>query len=103
LGYRASSFEKEFLSAPIHSPPSLVANSVLQVLVPGTSSGRRRTSSEAKSNKYQPPVAGLLENYESDSLVEANEDTDPEVGNDAANRLEASSAAKPRYKTRAGR
>jgi hypothetical protein len=73
------------------------------VLVPGTSSGRRRTSSEAKSNKYQPPVAGLLENYESDSLVEANEDTDPEVGNDAANRLEASSAAKPRYKTRAGR
>jgi hypothetical protein len=31
LGYRPSSFEKEFLSAPIHSPPpSLVANPVLQ-------------------------------------------------------------------------
>jgi precorrin isomerase len=33
--------------------------------------------------------------------VEADEDTDPEVGNDVANRQEASSTAKPKHKTRA--
>jgi hypothetical protein len=35
-----------------------------------------------KSDKYQPPVARLLEFYESDSSVEADEDTDTEVGGD---------------------
>jgi hypothetical protein len=32
LGYRTSSSEKEFLSAPIHSPPLWFAVSVLQVV-----------------------------------------------------------------------
>jgi hypothetical protein len=52
-------------------------------------------------DKYQPPAVGLLENYESDSSVEADEDTNPKVGDDAVNRQEASTAAKPRRKTRA--
>jgi hypothetical protein len=43
----------------------------------------------------------LLENYESDSSVAADEDTDPEVGDDVANRQEVRSSAKPRRKTRA--
>jgi hypothetical protein len=33
-----------------------------------------------RSDKYQPLATGLLENYDSDSSVEADEDTDPEVG-----------------------
>jgi hypothetical protein len=37
-----------------------------------------------RSDKYKPPAGRLLENYESDSLVEANEDTDAEVGADPA-------------------
>jgi hypothetical protein len=52
-------------------------------------------------DKYQPPVARLLENYGSDSSVEADEDTEPEVGDDAGTRPEASSVVKPRRKTRA--
>ena len=32
LGHRPSSLQREFLSAPIHSPPSLVAISVLQLV-----------------------------------------------------------------------
>jgi hypothetical protein len=54
-----------------------------------------------RSDKYQPSAAKLLENYESDSSVEADGDTDPEVGDDAGARLEASSIVKPRRKTRA--
>jgi hypothetical protein len=46
-------------------------------------------------DKYQPPAAGLLENYESDY-----EDTNPKVGDDVANRQEASSATKPKRRTR---
>jgi hypothetical protein len=42
-----------------------------------------------------------LENYESDSSVEADEDTDPEVGDDVGTRPEASCVVMPRRKTRA--
>jgi hypothetical protein len=42
-----------------------------------------------------------LENYESDSSVETDDDTDPEVGGDAGTGPEASSIVKPRRKTRA--
>jgi hypothetical protein len=42
-----------------------------------------------------------LENYESDSSVEVDKDTDPEVGDDAANLQEVSATAKPKRKTRA--
>jgi hypothetical protein len=35
-----------------------------------------------RSQDYQPLVAALLENYLSDSLVGANEDSDHEVGDD---------------------
>jgi hypothetical protein len=54
-----------------------------------------------RSKNYQPLAAGLLENYESDTLVEADENTDPEVGDDATNRQEVSSTAKPKCRTRA--
>jgi hypothetical protein len=35
-----------------------------------------------RSDKYKPPAGRLLELYESDSSVEANEDTDAEAGTD---------------------
>jgi hypothetical protein len=35
-----------------------------------------------RSDKYKPPAGRLLEFYESDSSVEANEDTDAEAGGD---------------------
>jgi hypothetical protein len=35
-----------------------------------------------RSDKYNPPAGRLLENYESDSSVEADEDTDTEAGTD---------------------
>jgi hypothetical protein len=35
-----------------------------------------------RSDKYKPPAGRLLEFYESDSLVEADEDTDAEAGTD---------------------
>jgi hypothetical protein len=53
-----------------------------------------------RSNKYQPPAARLLEIYESDLSVEADEDTDPEVGGDTGTGPEASSVVKPRRKIR---
>jgi hypothetical protein len=37
-----------------------------------------------RSDKYKPPSPRLLENYESDSSVEADEDTDTEAGVDPA-------------------
>jgi hypothetical protein len=43
----------------------------------------------------------LLENYQSDSSIDADEDTDQEVGGDVASRSTASSATKPGHKTRA--
>jgi hypothetical protein len=54
-----------------------------------------------RSDKYQHPAARLREFYESDSSVEANEDTDTEVGSVTGTGPEASSAVKPRRKTRA--
>jgi hypothetical protein len=53
-----------------------------------------------RSDKYQPPTVGLVENYESDTVVEADEDTNPTVGDNVATHQEASSATKPRHKTR---
>jgi hypothetical protein len=37
-----------------------------------------------RSDKYKPPAGRLLQNYESDSSVEADEDTDAEAGADPA-------------------
>jgi hypothetical protein len=48
-----------------------------------------------RSDKYKPPVGRLLENYESDSSVEADEDTDVEAGADPV-----VGAAKSRCRTR---
>jgi hypothetical protein len=48
-----------------------------------------------RSDKYKPPAGRLLENYESDSSVEAEEDTDTEVG-----AYPAASAAKSQRRTR---
>jgi hypothetical protein len=39
-------------------------------------------SRKLRSDKYKPPVGRLLEVYESDSSVEADEDTDVEAGTD---------------------
>jgi hypothetical protein len=39
-----------------------------------------------RSNKYTLPAGRLLENYESDSSVEADEDTDAEAGADVTTR-----------------
>jgi hypothetical protein len=47
-----------------------------------------------RSDKYKPPAGRLLENYESDSSVEADEDTDAEAGADPA-----AGAAKSRRRT----
>jgi hypothetical protein len=54
-----------------------------------------------RSNKYQLPAAQLLENYEFDSSVEADEETNTEVGDDSGTHPEASCAVKPRHTTRA--
>jgi hypothetical protein len=48
-----------------------------------------------RSDKYKPPAGRLLENYESDSSVEADKDTDAEAGADPA-----TGAAKSQRKTR---
>jgi hypothetical protein len=48
-----------------------------------------------RSDKYKPPVGRLLENYLSDTLVEADEDTDVEAGADPV-----VGAAKSRRRTR---
>jgi hypothetical protein len=48
-----------------------------------------------RSDKYKPPAGRLLENYESDSSVVADEDTDAEAGADPV-----VGAAKSRRKTR---
>jgi hypothetical protein len=48
-----------------------------------------------RSDKYKPPAGRLLENYESDSSVEADEDTDAEDGADLA-----AGVAKSRCRTR---
>jgi hypothetical protein len=48
-----------------------------------------------RSDKYKPPAGRLLENYEFDSSVEADEDTDAEAGVDLA-----AGAIKSRRRTR---
>jgi hypothetical protein len=48
-----------------------------------------------RSDKYKPPAGRLLENYESDLLVGADEDTDAEAGADPA-----AGVAKSRRRTR---
>jgi hypothetical protein len=54
-----------------------------------------------KSNKYKPPAGRLLEFYESDSLVGADEDTNNEAGDgDAGTGPDAGGAAKSRRRTR---
>jgi hypothetical protein len=56
---------------------------------------------EPEVAKYQPPAGRLPEFYESDSSVEAHEDTDTEVSGDAGTGTDASGATKSRRKTRA--
>jgi hypothetical protein len=51
-------------------------------------------------DKYKPSAGRLLEFYESDSSVEANEDTDIEVEDNAGTGPDAGGAAKSRRKTR---
>jgi hypothetical protein len=53
-----------------------------------------------RSEGYQPPAAVLLENYQIDSSIEADEDNDQEVGGDVASRLATSSAKNPGCKMR---
>jgi hypothetical protein len=53
-----------------------------------------------RSDKYQPPAARLLEFYESDSSVEADEDTDVEVSGDAWTGPDVGGAAKSQRKIR---
>jgi hypothetical protein len=54
-----------------------------------------------RSDKYQPLAAKLLECYESDSSVEADEDTDTKVGGNGRTGPDAGGAAKSRRKTTA--
>jgi hypothetical protein len=54
-----------------------------------------------RSDKYNPPLGRLLEFYESDSSVEADEDTGDEAGGgDAGAARDGSCAAKARRRTR---
>jgi hypothetical protein len=54
-----------------------------------------------RSDKYKPPAGRLLEFYESDSSVEADEDTGDEAGGgDAGTGPDAGGVAKPRRRTR---
>jgi hypothetical protein len=54
-----------------------------------------------RSDKYEPPAGRLLEFYESDSLVEADEDIGNEAGDgDVGTGPDAGGAAKPRRRTR---
>jgi hypothetical protein len=49
-----------------------------------------------RSDKYKPPAGRLLEAYESDSSVEADEDTDVEAGSD----LDTGGVVKSQHRTR---
>jgi hypothetical protein len=54
-----------------------------------------------RSDKYKPPAGRLLEFYESDLSVEADEDTGDEAGDgDVGTGSDAGGAAKPRRRTR---
>jgi hypothetical protein len=63
--------------------------------VPSTSSARRITSAKAEVGQVPTSCNQLLENYESDSSVEADEDTDPEDGGDTGTGPEESSVVSP--------
>jgi hypothetical protein len=53
-----------------------------------------------RSDKYKPLAARLLEFYESDSSVEADEDTSDEVEDDVGTDPNVGGAMKPRHRTR---
>jgi hypothetical protein len=52
-----------------------------------------------RSDKYKPPAGRLLEFYESDSSVEADEDTSDEARDGAGTGQDVAGAAKPRRRT----
>jgi hypothetical protein len=56
-----------------------------------------------RSDKYKPPAGRLLEFYESDSSVEANEDTDAEAGDDVEAGPGAGGGAKRRTRSTVGK
>jgi hypothetical protein len=64
-------------------------------VVPSASPGGEIQRRKLRSDKYKPPAGRLLENYKSDSSVEADEDTDAEAGADPV-----VGAAKSRRRTR---
>jgi hypothetical protein len=53
-----------------------------------------------RSDKFKPPAGRLLEFYESDSSVEADEDTNIEFGGNTGTGPDAGGAGKSRRKTR---
>jgi hypothetical protein len=62
--------------------------------------GAQQHRRKLRSDKYKPPAGHLLEFYESDSSVEANEDTGDEAGGgDARAAPDAGGAAKARRRT----
>jgi hypothetical protein len=73
----------------------------LQMCCPAPLRGGEQHQRKLRSDKYKPPAGRLLEFYESDSSVEADEDTDDEArGGDARTGLDVGGAAKPRRRTR---
>jgi hypothetical protein len=56
-----------------------------------------------RSDKYKPPAGRMLEFYESDSSVEANEDTDAEAGGDAGTGPSVGGAEKRRTRSAVGK
>jgi hypothetical protein len=70
-------------------------------VVPSTSPWGEQHWRKLRSDKYKPPAGRLLKFYESDSSVEADEDTGDEVrGGDAGTGPDAGGAAKPQCRTR---
>jgi hypothetical protein len=56
-----------------------------------------------RSDKYKPPAGRLMEFYESDSSVEADEDTDVEAGDDAGAGPSAGDVSKRRTRSTVGK
>jgi hypothetical protein len=72
----------------------------LQMWCPAPLSEGEQHRRKLRSDKYKPPAGRLLEFYESDSSVEADEDTGDEAGGgDAGVALDACGAAKARRRT----
>jgi hypothetical protein len=67
----------------------------LQILCPASLPEGEIQRRKLRSDKYKPPAGRLLENYVSDSSVEADKDTDAEAGVDPV-----VGAAKSRRRTR---